>query len=223
MEVDRERWMLRSEGRKLRCLVGFCLLGLILLILPILYLLNQSARKTSEGETWTEKMPEMQRQQADAPNCNSCTADSQPDHDCIPNVFPILHWRNDPQDDNGRIIYKDGYLTVLETGHYFVYAQVTFHCPEGKCKDMTYCQKNVSEETYITQIISKQSASYGSTPIKKLIASDTIGSKDKWKKSLYLGGVIQLRRHDTLMVNISNPTLVDARRPEITFFGAFFI
>ncbi|KAH0615545.1 hypothetical protein JD844_004933 [Phrynosoma platyrhinos] len=157
------------------------------------------------------------------PRTHLAPAESQPNPNCMPGALPILHWRNDRTSGTDTITYNNGYMMVPEAGDYFVYTQITFFCPDGKCKDMTYCGRNVSEETSITQIISKLSSSYGSQPIQQLATSVYIGEKDKWKKTLYLGGVIQLRRHDKLMVNISNPTLVVTRSPEITFFGAFLI
>ncbi|XP_008118964.1 tumor necrosis factor ligand superfamily member 15 [Anolis carolinensis] len=219
-----------AQIRQLRCLVGLCLCFSLLLSLPVLYLLRHIT--TTDGEVPTGKMPEAQRLDAHDHNCCNSTsirkarthlAGAQKQSSCMPGSLPILYWRNDRTHEEDTITYSDGYLTVPETGDYFVYTQVSYRCPDGKCENLEKCMINPSEKTIITQIISKISSSYGSEPKQQLITSTSIGEKEMWKKTLYLGGILELRERDKLMVNVSNPELVDIALPAMTFFGAFLI
>ncbi|XP_060613308.2 tumor necrosis factor ligand superfamily member 15 isoform X1 [Anolis sagrei] len=222
----------RAELRQMRCLVGLCLFVTLLLSLPVLYLLKRSAGQNLDGEVPTGKMPEAQRLGAHDRNCSDCTsrkkarahlAVAHEQSKCTSGSFPILYWRNDRLDEGDTITYSDGYLTVPEEGDYFVYAQVSFFCPDGKCEEMKNCMPNRKDKTTVIQFISKISPYYGSIPQLQLTTSTSIGEKEKWKKTLYLGGIIDLRKNDKLMVNVSNPMLVDISSPAMTFFGAFLI
>ncbi|KAF7241057.1 Tumor necrosis factor ligand superfamily member 15 [Varanus komodoensis] len=157
------------------------------------------------------------------PRVHLTCSDEKINEECETDRFPSLHWRNEKSSDSNQINHNGTYLIAPVTGDYFVYAQVTFLCSDGVCEALRYCNKSLSSETEVQQLITKISPRYGSRSKTILKAVSSIGEKNKWKKTLYLGGIVSLREGDHIMVNVSNSELVDGRTPEKTFFGAFLI
>uniref|UniRef100_A0A6J0VBM1 Tumor necrosis factor ligand superfamily member 15 n=1 Tax=Pogona vitticeps TaxID=103695 RepID=A0A6J0VBM1_9SAUR len=221
-----------ADVRTLRYLTAFCLVFSLTLSLPVLYLLRESFR-AREQEMPVGIMPEAQRVKGDPPSLYSCPPSNKPrvhlsgdpvdsDPKCIPDRLQTLHWRND-RGNGDQITYQNGSVTVPQDGDYFVYAQVTYLFHDGIARETMYCGMNISAGILVEQVILKKSASYGSQEREQLRISSSIGKKEKWKTTLYLGGVIQLRENDQVMVKVSDPGLVDIHKPGRTFFGAFLI
>lgn len=140
---------------------------------------------------------------------------------CTPGKLQTLHWKNH-QSSEDQITYQNGSLVVPQGGDYFVYAQVTYLDHSGVSEEIMYCGKNVSVGIQLEQIIYKKSTRYSSQEIEQLKTTSLLGKKEKWK-ILYVAGILHLRRNDHVMVKVSDPVLVDARKPGKTFFGAFLI
>ncbi|XP_044295908.1 tumor necrosis factor ligand superfamily member 15 [Varanus komodoensis] len=226
----------QAEAKRLRCLVIFCLVLELALAFPVLYLLHKSGRcaQLHPGEVSSGRTAEIQQWPAQStyssgpgpekrPRVHLTCSDEKINEECETDRFPSLHWRNEKSSDSNQINHNGTYLIAPVTGDYFVYAQVTFLCSDGVCEALRYCNKSLSSETEVQQLITKISPRYGSRSKTILKAVSSIGEKNKWKKTLYLGGIVSLREGDHIMVNVSNSELVDGRTPEKTFFGAFLI
>ncbi|XP_007444819.2 tumor necrosis factor ligand superfamily member 15-like [Python bivittatus] len=226
----------KRKSKLLSCLLGLSLLGMFVLALPVLYLLSgRFSEKPAPEEMPTAEMPDAQRQH-DVPPCNCSDSNIRPsvhvaaDFDkiskekCLAPQYPALYWYNPEEEGEGQIKLGDEgkHLIIPKDGRYFVYSQVTFYCPDSTCEGVTYCEKSAVDETMVTQMISHQNTAYDGALSTVFLSSSSI-DKTKWSKTLYLAGIIQLKKDDKLMVNVSNPQLVQANKPEFTFFGLYLI
>nr|XP_028571287.1 tumor necrosis factor ligand superfamily member 15 isoform X3 [Podarcis muralis] len=222
------RWeRLAGDLRRLQCLALFCLLLLVLLAMPVIYLLGSSLR-CKQDEMSPETLPIFQKQEASPANYS----ESKPkihlsaikqNSSCANNVLPILEWTVRRNEQHSPMKYFNGFLVIPKNGYYFVYTQVTFRCPDGTCENIEYCGKKGVDVRNVMQVVSLKSPSYPAPrPIMK--GESSIDNYGKWKKTIYVGGIFQLWEDDTLMVNVSNPALVGfGGEGDITYFGAFLI
>ncbi|XP_028571287.2 tumor necrosis factor ligand superfamily member 15 [Podarcis muralis] len=223
------RWeRLAGDLRRLQCLALFCLLLLVLLAMPVIYLLGSSSLRCKQDEMSPETLPIFQKQEASPANYS----ESKPkihlsaikqNSSCANNVLPILEWTVRRNEQHSPMKYFNGFLVIPKNGYYFVYTQVTFRCPDGTCENIEYCGKKGVDVRNVMQVVSLKSPSYPAPrPIMK--GESSIDNYGKWKKTIYVGGIFQLWEDDTLMVNVSNPALVGfGGEGDITYFGAFLI
>ncbi|NWQ96747.1 TNFL6 factor, partial [Burhinus bistriatus] len=106
------------------------------------------------------------------------------------------------------IQYRDQGLVINETGLYFVYSNVLFRG--------SLCSNQV-----LTHIVYKKNpASPGSYVLMEDKGINYCTSQKTWARKSYLGALFQLRRMDSLHVNVSKIALVNFEESK-TFFGLF--
>ncbi|XP_061460028.1 tumor necrosis factor ligand superfamily member 15 [Rhineura floridana] len=220
----RRRDSLKGDLRRLRCLVLCCILVLLLFSVLLIYLLGRSLGCKQDGEMPIEKPPKFQRQRGypeSKPKIQVTVANKQ-NLSCAGDELPILKWEY-ARHTSDQMKHTDHFLIVPKNGDYFVYTQVTFRCPGPTCETIEYCGKKGVDEDHTMVVISVKKRAY-SVSIPLMRSDSSIGEKTKWKKTIYVGGVVHLTEDDKLMVNVSNPALVGfSGNGDITYFGAFLI
>ncbi|NWW48003.1 TNFL6 factor, partial [Pedionomus torquatus] len=106
------------------------------------------------------------------------------------------------------IQYRDRGLVINETGLYFVYSNVFFRgsvCSSQVLSHIVYRKNPTSLGSYI--LMEDKSINYCT-------------SEKTWARKSYLGALFQLRKMDSLYVNVSKIALVNFEESK-TFFGLF--
>ncbi|KAF1405492.1 Tumor necrosis factor ligand superfamily member 6, partial [Spheniscus humboldti] len=104
--------------------------------------------------------------------------------------------------------YRDQGLVINETGLYFVYSNVLF-------------RGSVCSSQVLTHIVYKKNpALLGSHVLMEDKGINYCTSQKKWARKSYLGALFQLRKMDSLHVNVSKIALVNFEESN-TFFGLF--
>ncbi|NXU47185.1 TNFL6 factor, partial [Turnix velox] len=106
------------------------------------------------------------------------------------------------------IQYRDQGLVINETGLYFVYSNVLF-------------RGSVCSSQVLTHIVYKKNpASSGSYVLMEDKGTNYCTNEKVWARKSYLGALFQLRKMDSLHVNVSKIALVNFEESK-TFFGLF--
>ncbi|KAM6398074.1 tumor necrosis factor ligand superfamily member 6 [Pluvialis apricaria] len=106
------------------------------------------------------------------------------------------------------IQYRDQGLIINETGLYFVYSNVLF-------------RGSVCSNQVLTHIVYKKNpTSPGSYVLMEDKGINYCTSQKTWARKSYLGALFQLRKMDSLHVNVSKIALVNFEESK-TFFGLF--
>ncbi|NXW29160.1 TNFL6 factor, partial [Phaetusa simplex] len=106
------------------------------------------------------------------------------------------------------IQYRDQGLVINETGLYFVYSNVLF-------------RGSVCSSQVLTHIVYKKNpTSPGSYVLMEDKGINYCTSQKTWARKSYLGALFQLRKMDSLHVNVSKIALVNFEESK-TFFGLF--
>ncbi|NXV13489.1 TNFL6 factor, partial [Cepphus grylle] len=106
------------------------------------------------------------------------------------------------------IQYRDQGLLINETGLYFVYSNVLF-------------RGSVCSSQVLTHIVYKKNpTSPGSYVLMEDKGINYCTSQKTWARKSYLGALFQLRKMDSLHVNVSKIALVNFEESK-TFFGLF--
>ncbi|NXA19154.1 TNFL6 factor, partial [Ibidorhyncha struthersii] len=106
------------------------------------------------------------------------------------------------------IQYRDQGLVINETGLYFVYSNVLF-------------RGSVCSNQVLTHIVYKKSpTSPGSYVLMEDKGINYCTTQKTWARKSYLGALFQLRKMDSLHVNVSKIALVNFEESK-TFFGLF--
>ncbi|NXT54077.1 TNFL6 factor, partial [Pluvianellus socialis] len=106
------------------------------------------------------------------------------------------------------IQYRDQGLIVNETGLYFVYSNVLF-------------RGSICSNQVLTHIVYKKNPmSPGSYVLMEDKGINYCTGQKTWARKSYLGALFQLRRMDSLHVNVSKIALVNLEESK-TFFGLF--
>ncbi|NXX85650.1 TNF15 factor, partial [Urocolius indicus] len=217
----------REDLRRIRCAVLLCLLSVLVLALPTIYLLvgNLRAPSSCTGQVAEERSSRFLKQRAvDAVTDTLSSAEKPRAHltvkkqdltSTMGNYLPILQW----EDKRGlaftknNLSYSSNALVIPVSGDYYVYAQVTFRGPI----------ESYSKTNSVTEIITKVTDSYPE-PTQLLTGIKTLSEKgNSWFQPIYLGAVVSLEVGDKLMVNVSDIKLVDYTKEHKTFFGAFLL
>ncbi|NXN28424.1 TNFL6 factor, partial [Nycticryphes semicollaris] len=106
------------------------------------------------------------------------------------------------------IQYRDRGLVINETGLYFVYSNVLFRdkvCSSQVLSHVVYKKNPTSPGSYV--LMEDKSINYCT-------------SEKTWTRKSYLGALFQLRKMDSLHVNVSKIALVNFEESK-TFFGLF--
>ncbi|XP_058674277.1 tumor necrosis factor ligand superfamily member 15 [Ammospiza nelsoni] len=217
---------LRQDLRRIRCALLFCLLAVLLLMLPIAYLLVGNLRAPrSCGQVTEERGSIFLKQRALAAVTDTLSSTEKPRahltvkrQDLASTVgshMPILQW----EDKRGlaftknNLSYSSNALVIPVSGDYYVYAQVTFRGPV----------ESSHKASSVTEIITKVTDSYPE-PTQLLTGTKTLSENGNgWFQPIYLGAVVSLEVGDKLMVNVSDIKLVDYTKEHKTFFGAFLL
>uniref|UniRef100_A0A8D0BTX4 TNF superfamily member 15 n=1 Tax=Salvator merianae TaxID=96440 RepID=A0A8D0BTX4_SALMN len=222
----RKQAHLKGDPR-LQCLVACCLLLFLVLALPVLYLLGQSAIMCKEhrrDQILNERTPAYEKLQGN-PSSSSAnqSADIKPkahlqgikttnNHTLTysKKTYHILQWRPEYRHEMN---CTNGLLNITKDGYYFVYSQVSFRAPSNN---------NGKTKPYCDQQVLQLSDAYPE-PITVLEGRITLEEKEKWKKTIYVGGFTFLRQNASLMVSVTRPELVEYSGTAATYFGAFLI
>ncbi|NXN74455.1 TNFL6 factor, partial [Himantopus himantopus] len=106
------------------------------------------------------------------------------------------------------IQYRDQGLVINETGLYFVYSNVLF-------------RGSVCSNQVLTHIVYKKNpTSPGSYVLMEDKGINYCTTQKTWARKSYLGALFQLRKMDSLHVNVSKISLVNFEESK-TFFGLF--
>ncbi|XP_062904039.1 lymphotoxin-alpha-like isoform X2 [Mobula hypostoma] len=109
--------------------------------------------------------------------------------------------------------YKDGFIIVLEAGHYYVYAQVSFVGPN--CSDIS--------EVLESKVLYQQHSSHKALELMEATQSACERSNKKsWYQSIRQGGVFLLAKGTRLFLKISPLSRAEMEYHK-TYFGAFKI
>ncbi|XP_072115429.1 tumor necrosis factor-like [Mobula birostris] len=109
--------------------------------------------------------------------------------------------------------YKDGFIIVLEAGHYYVYAQVSFVGPN--CSDIS--------EVLESKVLYQQHSSHNALELMEATQSACERSNKKiWYQSIRQGGVFLLAKGTRLSLKISPLSRAEMEYHK-TYFGAFKI
>ncbi|XP_005442052.3 tumor necrosis factor ligand superfamily member 15 [Falco cherrug] len=221
------RMHLRKDLRRIRCAVLLCLLSMLLLMMPTVYLLvgNLRAPSSCASQVTEERGSRFLKQRAVDTVTDTLSSTEKPRAHLtvkkqdltkpMGSHLPILQW----EDKRGlaftknNLSYSSNALVIPVSGDYYVYAQVTFRGPIE-----TYSKTNS-----VTEIITKVTDSYPE-PTQLLTGTKTLSEKgNSWFQPIYLGAVVSLEVGDKLVVNVSDIKLVDYTKEHKTFFGAFLL
>ncbi|XP_015678814.1 tumor necrosis factor ligand superfamily member 15 [Protobothrops mucrosquamatus] len=221
----------KREVQALRCLCALSFLGLLVLALPVLYLMRAKLAEeaAAEEEILMGKMSAPQKQYG-SPPCNNSDSKIRPSiharvdsgSKCINETQEgsTLVWDIDFQEGQFQLDDNSTSFIIPQDGKYFVYSQVTFSCFKCNCEEKICCGKKMKGTRKVWQTIIHKTSAYPKP--SELFASISPINESKSLKSLYLAGIVPLKKDERLMVNVSNPGLV---QPDVryTFFGAYLI
>ncbi|XP_034280515.1 tumor necrosis factor ligand superfamily member 15 [Pantherophis guttatus] len=222
----------KREVEALRCLCGLGFLGMFLLALPVLYLIRAKAVEKAE-EIPMERMPAAQKQHGN-PLCNNSDATIRPSvharvnsnisrSKCV-NGNPVasnLLWDIQSKEGKFRLDEENVSFIIPKDGRYFVYTQVTFSCSRCHCGGNSCCGMKTRGPKNVWLEVKYETLEY-SAPKPTVFLMSTSSIETQSHRCLYVAGVRLFKKDDKVMVNVSNPALVEPET-HFTFFGAYFV
>lgn len=148
----------------------------------------------------------------------------RPDQPTMPGrQFPISQWIS--EEDlafTQRVQYRHGRIVIRNSGHYYVYSQISFL----EVFDVASARNDDSGSQSLSHYLYRYNIIYPKGGEESMIQNSITKCWDQNKAfgeyTSYLGAVFYLRQGDELFVKVSNLTLM-VREPKLNYFGLFKI